>query len=104
MWECNCARCRGDGPDDDDDGFAEWQAENTTYEMSCCGAELEYDDVTFDTKGEPLPMACPVCVDEETGEPLVESVNVVIPEPPEPDYDDDRDDRDYYDDEPRRLY
>ena len=41
--------------------YQEWVAENSTYETSCCGVEIKFLDVDFDSKGNPTPVHCVEC-------------------------------------------
>lgn len=70
----------------------EWVAENSTYETDCCGIEVPYSDIHFDTKGTPTPVRCVECG---------EIAGVDVTPPSEPDYEPDDD---YYEDDPSLDY
>jgi hypothetical protein len=58
-----------------------WVDENSAYETDCCGIDISYDDVTFESNGTPSSIKCPSC-----GE--VAGLDVTPPVEYEPDPDD----------------
>lgn len=77
MQGCNCSRCNGDGPEDN--SSQEWLDENTTYEMGCCGASVDYDDLILLDNNSIAPRRCDACSLEE-GKDVIECVNEIIPD------------------------